>query len=49
MGLGLLVQRAAGVGGPEPASWESLIARIVASFGEASATKRKTMKGDTHP
>ncbi|HEX2851256.1 MAG TPA: TetR/AcrR family transcriptional regulator [Acidimicrobiales bacterium] len=33
MQLGLLLQRAAGVDGPDPDSWEALVGRIVASFG----------------
>ena len=32
--LGLLLQRGAAVPAPDPASWEALIERIVASFGE---------------
>jgi AcrR family transcriptional regulator len=34
MALGLLVQRGAGIGGPDPASWDALVTRIVASFGD---------------
>lgn len=30
--LGMLLQRGAGVAGPDPASWDDLVARIVASF-----------------
>ena len=37
MALGLLVQRGAGVSGPDPASWDALVSRIVASFGKGSA------------
>ncbi|GAC1599094.1 MAG: hypothetical protein NVS3B21_25270 [Acidimicrobiales bacterium] len=32
--LGLLVQRGSGLPGPDPATWEALVTRIVASFGE---------------
>lgn len=35
LGLGLLLQRAAGAAGPDPAAWAALIHRIVASFGDA--------------
>ncbi|MEY2417829.1 MAG: hypothetical protein QOG90_509 [Actinomycetota bacterium] len=35
MALGLLVQRGAGIDGPDPASWDALVSRIVASFGKA--------------
>ena len=35
MALGLLVQRGAGIPKPDPASWDALVARIVASFGKA--------------
>jgi AcrR family transcriptional regulator len=33
MALGLLVQRGAGITAPDPASWDALVQRIVASFG----------------
>lgn len=33
--LGLLLQRGAGITGPDPASWNALVSRIVASFGDA--------------
>jgi hypothetical protein len=36
VGLGLLLQRAAGMSTPSPASWDALISRIVASFGDDS-------------
>ncbi|HUR78962.1 MAG TPA: TetR/AcrR family transcriptional regulator [Acidimicrobiales bacterium] len=32
--LGLLLQRGAGITGPDPAGWNALISRIVASFGD---------------
>jgi AcrR family transcriptional regulator len=32
--LGLLVQRGAGIAGPDPAGWNALVSRIVASFGD---------------
>ncbi len=34
VGLGLMLQRAAGIAAPEGRGWEDLIARIVADFGE---------------
>ena len=34
MHLGLLLQRAAGIAGPEPSAWDDLVRRIVASFGD---------------
>jgi AcrR family transcriptional regulator len=34
MALGLLVQRGAGIPKPDPASWDALVTRIVASFGK---------------
>jgi AcrR family transcriptional regulator len=37
MHLGLLLQRGAGVAGPDPASWDELVARIVGSFGDDGA------------
>jgi AcrR family transcriptional regulator len=42
--LGLLVQRAAGVSGPEPDGWDELMARIVASFGRGSSTPRADLR-----
>ena len=45
VGLGLLLQRAAGARGPDPAAWNVLVARIVAGFGEPTATERKPTKG----
>jgi AcrR family transcriptional regulator len=32
--LGLLLQRGAGIPGPDPAGWDALVRRIVASFGD---------------
>jgi AcrR family transcriptional regulator len=34
VGLGLLLQRAAGIPGPDPVAWETLVTRVVASFGD---------------
>lgn len=34
MHLGLLLQRAAGIASPDPESWDALVNRIVASFGD---------------
>lgn len=36
--LGLLLQRAAGISGPDPDSWAELVHRIVASFGDPDRT-----------
>lgn len=36
MHLGLLLQRASGLPGPDAAGWEALVARIVASFGRGT-------------
>jgi AcrR family transcriptional regulator len=36
VGLGLLLQRAAGMPSPDARSWEPLVARIIASFGDAT-------------
>lgn len=38
MHLGLLLQRAAGITGPDPEGWADLIRRIVASFGDPERT-----------
>jgi AcrR family transcriptional regulator len=35
MALGLLLQRGAGITGPDPAGWDALVHRMVASFGDA--------------
>jgi AcrR family transcriptional regulator len=34
MHLGLLLQRGAGIAGPDPDAWEALVSRIVACFGD---------------
>jgi AcrR family transcriptional regulator len=39
--LGMLVQRAAGVHGPDPAGWDELMARIVAGFGQGPSRKKR--------
>jgi AcrR family transcriptional regulator len=36
VGLGLLLQRAAGVPAPDPNAWQSLLARLIGSMGEAA-------------
>ncbi|MBV9280033.1 MAG: helix-turn-helix transcriptional regulator, partial [Chloroflexi bacterium] len=51
MHLGMLLQRAAGVAGPDPAGWDDLIARIVTSFGargdrQVTKTSRAHRKAD---
>lgn len=40
--LGLLLQRAAGLRQPEPAAWNQLISRVVASFGRPQPASRRT-------
>ena len=37
VGLGMLLQRAAGVPAPDPEAWESLLGRLLASIGEATS------------
>ena len=44
VGLGLLLQRAAGAPSPDQAGWESLVARVVATFGEPAVTTSETNK-----
>jgi AcrR family transcriptional regulator len=39
--LGLLLQRAAGLPGPDPAGWDALVRRIVASFGDAKVQAKE--------
>ncbi len=41
MHLGMLLQRGAGVAGPDPASWDDLVGRIVASFVDQQAPPGK--------
>ena len=38
LALGLLVQRGAGITGPDPASWDALVTRIVSSFGKGATS-----------
>jgi AcrR family transcriptional regulator len=40
--LGLLLQRGAGIDAPDPAAWNDLINRIVASFGAGGTDTRST-------
>lgn len=42
LSLGLLLQRGAGIEGPEPEGWDALIARMVASFGASELVTSKT-------
>ena len=44
MHLGLLLQRGAGIQGPDPEAWNTLVERIVASFGRPknASPRRKT-------
>ena len=41
MHLGLLLQRGAGIPAPDPASWQALINRIVASFGRPETRRSR--------
>ena len=41
MHLGLLLQRGAGIPAPDPASWQTLINRIVASFGRPETRRSR--------
>jgi AcrR family transcriptional regulator len=43
MHLGLLLQRGAGANAPDPAAWDDLITRIVASFGAGEPTTRSNV------
>jgi len=42
--LGMLLQRAAGVTGPDPAGWEDLVAHMVVSFGGDAESSRAKLK-----
>ncbi|MGH9046702.1 MAG: helix-turn-helix domain-containing protein [Acidimicrobiales bacterium] len=46
--LGMLLQRAADVTGPSPASWDQLIALIVASFGRMEKDQSKGIDRGPH-
>jgi AcrR family transcriptional regulator len=45
VGLGLLLQRAAGLPRPDPEAWSTLIERVVESFGNKAAPTERTTKG----
>lgn len=47
--LGLLLQRGAGAEAPDPARWEQLIARVVASFGDGAARPAADRRPDAGP
>lgn len=47
VGLGLLLQRGAGLPGPDPESWRTVVTRVVASFGEPTVTPSETTKEGT--
>lgn len=57
LSLGLLVQRAAGTKPPDAATWEALVARVVASLGDPGTTSSSptsssptaTRQTDQHP
>lgn len=40
VGLGLLLQRAAGMPAPDPGAWDVLVARVIASLGDDGGTPR---------
>lgn len=42
MALGLLVHRGSGLPGPDPDAWRSLVARLVASFGDGATPESTT-------
>jgi AcrR family transcriptional regulator len=42
--LGLLLQRAAGITGPDPEGWDELIRRIVASFGDPQRQRKRSKR-----
>jgi AcrR family transcriptional regulator len=46
VGLGLLLQRAAGLPAPEPEAWSTLVDRVVDSFGDRSTSTNRASKGD---
>jgi AcrR family transcriptional regulator len=45
VGLGLLLQRAAGLPGPESEAWSTLVERVVDSFGDKTKAATRTTKG----
>jgi AcrR family transcriptional regulator len=47
VGLGLLLQRSAGLPGPDPRAWRTLVRRVVDSFGEG--TQAASPEGGSHP
>jgi AcrR family transcriptional regulator len=49
VGLGLLLQRAAGLPVPDPDAWSTLVERVVDSFGDKAASLRRTTKGVSQP
>ena len=42
VGLGLLLQRAAGMPAPEPVAWDGLVARVIASLGDDHHERNRT-------
>jgi AcrR family transcriptional regulator len=49
VGLGLLLQRAAGLPVPDSNAWSALVERVVDSFGDRTASARRTTKGASQP
>ncbi len=45
VGLGLLLQRAAGLPVPDSEAWSILVERVVDSFGDKSASAERATKG----
>ncbi len=46
--LGLLLQRAAGLPGPDRRAWSNLLNRVVDSFGDGIPSQRQSSEGKTH-
>jgi AcrR family transcriptional regulator len=49
VGLGLLLQRAAGLPVPDPDAWNTLVERVVDSFGDNAASASRITKGASQP
>jgi AcrR family transcriptional regulator len=49
VGLGLLLQRAAGLPVPDSDAWSTLVERVVDSFGDNAASSRRASKGASQP
>lgn len=49
LSLGLLLQRGAGIEGPDPEGWDALVEGVVASFGEAAGATGRPTPSNEHP